>query len=253
MPRIFHRPDEGRKQLAAGETVTLPEPEAKRLHRVLRLCAGDTLTIFDGKSEFSAVIRSISPKSAEIELTEKTETHTEPPVRILLGQGLPKGEKLEWALQKSTELGVSGFVPVVLGRSVRTPRPGSETKSLERMRTIAAEAAAQSGRISPPEVHGFTDLEGFMDISRGADLKIVPYESESTRGMADALSGASGVKSVAVLVGPEGGLTEEEVARLTDNGFVAVRLGPRILRTETAGITAVALVQYVLGDLGGAA
>jgi len=235
-----------------GSSLTLPESEARRLHKVLRMRTGDTLSLFDGQSEYAGVIRSISPKSAEIEITEKLERNTEPPIRILLGQGLPKGERLEWALQKAAELGVTGFVPVVLERSVRRPKPESETKAVRRMESIAAEAAAQSGRLRPPEVHGFTDLAGFIEAAGDYELKLVPYESEQTRGIGITLEAAEGVRDVAILVGPEGGLSDDEIGTLTEAGFVPVRMGPRILRTETAGVTAVALVQFALGDLGGA-
>jgi len=252
MARIYYRPQEAGSALTPGGSLTLPESEARRLHKVLRMRAGDTLSIFDGDAEYSAVIRSITTKSAEIELTDKIERDTEPTIRILLGQGLPKGEKLEWALQKATELGVTGFIPVVLERSVRRPKAESETKTVSRMESIAAEAAAQSGRIRPPEVHGFTDLAGFIEAARGDELKLVPYESELTRGMGITLEAAEGVRSIAVLVGTEGGLTDGEVDTLAEAGFVSVRMGPRILRTETAGVAAVALLQFALGDLGGA-
>jgi len=101
-------------------------------------------------------------------------------------------------------------------------------------------------------VHGFTDLAGFIEAARECELKLVPYESEQTHGIGITLEAAEGVRDVAILVGPEGGLSEDEVTTLTEAGFVPVRMGPRILRTETAGIVAAALVQFTLGDLGGA-
>ena len=147
MPRIFIPPGSVREG-----AVTLPEPEAKRLSRVLRMSAGDAVTLFDGEREYEAVIAAIGPKSAVLRITGEGTRRSEPPLTITLGQGLPKGDKLEWVIQKAVELGVASVVPVILLRSVKRPDAGGMERGLARMRRIATEAAQQSGRFRVPDV-----------------------------------------------------------------------------------------------------
>lgn len=245
MPRIFVPPGE-----ITGELVTLPEAEARRLLKVLRMRAGEPVTLFDGRKEYLSVIVSITVKSAVLRLTGFSERASEPRILTVLGQGTPKGERLEWALQKAVELGVSEFVPVVLERSVKRPDVKDIEGRLKRLRKIAAEAARQSGRVCVPEVPAFMDLGMFVLHTRDAELKVVLYEGERTRGLRDVLHGRPDAGSVTILVGPEGGLTGDEVAEAEAAGYVPAGLGPRILRTETAAVAAMAIVQYELGDAG---
>jgi len=245
MPRIFI-PHGG----ITGDTATLPEAEAKRLSRVLRMGPGEHVTLFDGSREYSAVITSINSKSAVLKITASEEKHAEPPIRIAIGQGLPKGEKLEWALQKAVELGVTSFVPVILLRSVKRPDMEGIEKGLARLRRIATEAAQQSGRLVVPDVPCYMDLGMFVEATKGFELKVVLYEGEKTRGLKEVIRDAFGVRSVSILVGPEGGLAKDEVDEAEAAGFVPVGLGPRILRTETAGLAAISVIQYELGDIG---
>jgi len=245
MPRIFIQPG----SITDG-TVSLPEPEAKRLYRVLRLRPGDPVQLFDGQMEYHTEITSITAKSAELKILSSCQKPSEPTLDILLGQGYPKGEKLEWVLQKAVELGVSYVVPVVMERSVKRPDLKDIEHKLARLRRIATEAAQQSGRVRVPEVPCFMDLPMFLEHARSADLKIIFYEGENTVGLRNLLHGVEGIKSVALLVGPEGGLTEDEVLEAESAGFVSAGLGPRILRTETAGIAAISIIQYERGDIG---
>lgn len=245
MPRIFVPP-----HCISGGTATLPEAEAKRLMRVLRLGPGDAVTLFDGTKEYTSRIISIGTKSAILEITGTAEKHSEPPVAITLGQGMPKGEKLEWVIQKSVELGVAEVVPVLMGRSVKRPDDTGGGFKHDRLVRIATEAAQQSGRVRVPEVARQMEFSSFLEHVSGAELKLVFFEGGKAASLRDAIKAAAGVKSVAVLVGPEGGLAEEEVAMAVSHGFVVVGLGPRILRTETAGPAVLAILQYELGDMG---
>lgn len=245
MPRIFVPPN-----CITGGTATLPEAEAKRLMRVLRLGPGDAVTLFDGTKEYTSRISSIGTKSAILEITGAAEKDSEPPVAITLGQGMPKGEKLEWVVQKSVELGVSEVVPVVMGRSVKRPDDTGGGFKHDRLVRIATEAAQQSGRVRVPEVARQMGLAGFLEHVSDAGLKLVFYEGFRTKSLREILHDAGGVKSIAVLVGPEGGLAEEEVVMAVSHGFVVAGLGPRILRTETAGPAVLAIIQYELGDMG---
>jgi len=245
MPRIFIPQSD-----IKGDRVTLPEAEAKRLSRVLRMRPGDPVTLFDGSREYHTHIVELTAKAAVLAVVGVSDMLTSPALDITIGQGVPKGEKLEWALQKAVELGVSSFVPVLMERSVKRPDIKGIEKSLTRLRRIATEAAGQSGRVRVPDVPCYMDLPMFIEAARGAALKVVLYEGEKTRGLRELLHSAVGVDSVAVLVGPEGGLTVDEVLEAEAGGFVPVGLGPRILRTETAGLAALAIIQYELGDIG---
>ncbi|MHB8173722.1 MAG: 16S rRNA (uracil(1498)-N(3))-methyltransferase [Nitrospirota bacterium] len=244
MARIFVEPGSIEKDYA-----TLPEGDAKKLLRVLRMKPGDALTLFDGVREYSAVIKSINQKSAEVSITGTIRRDSEPRLNILLGQGAPKSEKLEYVVQKAVELGAAEIAPVILERSVKRPDTADAVKKLSRLRKIAVEAARQSGRVSVPEISCFMDLPMFVERVRCFDLKIIFYEGEKTRGLRELLHSAGEVKSIAILIGPEGGFTEDEVLEAEAAGFVTAGLGPRILRTETAGLAALSIIQYELGDI----
>lgn len=245
MLRIFIQPGE-----IIGDAVTLPEAEAKRLLRVLRMNTGDAVTLFDGSKEYSSTITALGTKSATLKITGSSERKSESPLNIVLGQGLPKGDKLEWVVQKAVELGVSAVVPVLMERSIKRPDAKDAARQLERLRKIAIEAAQQSGRLRVPEVPCMMDLPMFLQHSTDADLKIVLYEGEKTVGLRDVLHMVGGVQSVYLLIGPEGGLKEEEVDEAEAAGFIPAGLGPRILRTETAGLAALSIIQFELGDMG---
>ena len=245
MPRIFIQPG----YMADGR-VTLPPEEARRFFRVLRMGQGDRVDLFDGHKEYRAVILSISPRSAVLEITAENEKTSEPGINIILGQGMPKGDKLEVVVQKSVELGVSEVVPVILERSVKRPDPNDMGGRLSRLKRIATEAAQQSGRVMVPEVTACMDLTMFLEHTRTAGLKILLYEGMKAVGLRDILRSAVDVKSVSLLIGPEGGLTAGEVQEAAAAGYVAAGLGPRILRTETAGPAVISIIQYELGDMG---
>ncbi len=244
MARIFIEPARIKK-----DSATLPEDDAKKLLRVLRMKPGDSITLFDGVCEYSGIIKSLNQKSAEIAITGSFENAKDSRLHVLLGQGAPKSEKLEYVVQKAVELGAAEIAPVILERSVKRPDAADAEKKLSRLRKIAVEASRQSGRVSVPEISCFMDLPMFVERARCFDLKIIFYEGEKTRGLRQILHHAGAVNSVAVLVGPEGGFTDDEVLEAEAAGFVAVGLGPRILRTETAGLAAMSIIQYELGDM----
>ncbi len=244
MTRIFAEPERIKK-----DSATLPEDDAKKLLRVLRMKPGDSITLFDGVREYSGIIKSLNQKSAEVSITGTLQNARDSRLHILLGQGAPKSEKLEYVVQKAAELGAAEIAPVILERSVKRPDADDAVKKLSRLRKIAVEASRQSGRVSVPEISCFMDLPMFVERARCFDLKIIFYEGEKTRGLREAVNGCGGVRSVALLVGPEGGFADDEVLEAEAAGFVTVGLGPRILRTETAGLVALGIIQYELGDI----
>ncbi|MBI5189878.1 MAG: 16S rRNA (uracil(1498)-N(3))-methyltransferase [Nitrospirae bacterium] len=245
MPRIFIQPE-----LITADSVTLPEAEARRLARVLRMKPGDSVTLFDGAREYDTAIESISTKSVTLRIVSTTVLQDPVRLKLTLGQGVPKGEKLEWVVQKAVELGVSTVIPVLMERSVRRPDREGAVKAQSRLRRIATEAAQQSGRVSVPEVPDYMDLREYLEATKDADVKVVFYEGAKSEGLRALLRSAGPAGSVALLVGPEGGLTQAEVDEAVEAGYAVAGLGPRILRTETAAVAALAIVQYELGDVG---
>lgn len=230
-----------------SNTVEVSGGDARHLFKVLRLRTGDAVTAFDGKgSEWDATIAAIGPTRAQLTLGQRRSRVTESPCRIVLGQGVGKGDKLDLVVRAATELGVAEIVPVVTGRAVAT---ADGREKVERWRRIAEEACKQCGRSVVPTVHAPLDLPAFLAYAKDVAVKVVPWEGGG-KSLQAVLAESARASSAAALIGPEGGLAATEIAAAEGFGFVPVTLGPRILRTETAGIVAVAALQMLAGDLG---
>ncbi len=236
------------RPLDAGVTVTLDGAAARRVASVLRLRAGDEMTLFDGTGvEARAALTSVSPSRVEARVVSVAPGLPEPAVRVTLYQSVVKGERFDWLVEKGTELGVARFVPLLSRRAVARPGEGGK---LERWRRIAIEAAEQCGRAVVPEVSAPVSLEEALTSLEGPAL--LPYEGERAAGIAQALRSAAGggrPASLALIIGPEGGFEPDEVRLALAAGAQPVSLGPRILRSETAGIVAAALTLAELGAL----
>lgn len=237
--------------------VVITGPDVKHIARVLRLEPGDSVEICTGEGqgrEFTAAIREITNKDVTCEITGEKSSVTEPPVRVILYQGLPKGEKMELVIQKSVELGVSRVVPVICERTVVKLDDKKASERRIRWQRVAAEAAKQSRRTVIPEVAVPVPFNQAVQQIDSDMLAVMPWEEEHIKGISAVLkSEPGGHRSVAVFIGPEGGFSRIEADLARARGVVPVSLGPRIMRTETAGIVAVAIVLYELGDLGGTA
>lgn len=216
--------------------------------RVLRLGPGDVLCVCDGEgSEYEGRVLHIGKAAVELELSDKQPSKGELPYEVTLIQGLPKSDKLEWILQKCTELGASRFIPALTARCVARPRAAEFERRRERYERIALEAAMQSRRGRRPSVEGLQEL-GKIDYSP-YDLLLFCYEEEEAQSLRMALEGlAARPGRIALLIGPEGGFEPEEAAWIRAKGGLSVHLGRRILRTETAGMAALAMLQYALGE-----
>ena len=218
---------------------------------VLRLKAGETILLADGHGrEAIARITSLDKDRVNVEIAPPgCPAPGEETVRITLYQGLPKGEKLDLILQKCTELGVARIVPFMAERSVARLAGERLDKRVQRWERIVREAARQSGRSRIPTI-GFAENLRTALQSDHSELRLLIWEGEQEMGLRPVLERSGKAAAVAVIIGPEGGLTAAEAAAATASGFTPITLGGRILRTETAGPAAVAILQYVLGDMG---
>lgn len=235
---------------AAGEVARLLSEEARHAAQVLRLRPGEEVCVVDeGGSRFSAVLEQTSREDCTVRLLRRLPDN-EPPVRVTLYQGLPKADKLDFIVQKLTELGASRIVPVKMERCVVKLDGRDGEKRRERLQKIAREAAKQCKRARAPEIcapAGWKQLQGAL---AAHDLLLTPWEDASGFGMKAAREEFPEARDVGVVIGPEGGMSAAEVEALVALGAKPLSLGPRILRTETAAVTACALAMLLWGDLG---
>lgn len=224
------------------EGTSLSPEDAKHAFRVLRLKTGDEVTALTGDARWSARIAAISDKGGEVELLEELPSN-ESPLSLTLYQGLPKAEKLEFLAQKLTELGVKRLVPVHMEYSVAK---AEGDKRSDRLRKIAREAVKQCRRSETMEIASpLSWKDAVADMAR-RELMIVPWENAESLRMADLRRECPDAKDIGILIGPEGGISEAEIAGC---GARPVTLGPRILRAETASVTAAALAMAFWGDV----
>ena len=224
-------------------TIELSSAEAHHVRRVLRLRDGDGLQVFDGHGrERSGVIEGGGASGVRVRLEAEIERPVEAPVEIVLFQSLCRPDRMEWVIQKATELGVGAVHPFPAERAeARLPTSGR----LERWRRIAIEASKQSGRRRVPEIEPRDDLPG----PTPGTAAILLDAGEGSRPLGDVVAGP-GEATVWIAVGPESGFTATEVQRWREKGWQAGHLGPRTLRTETAGLVAATIVLHRWGDLG---
>jgi len=262
----------------AGETLVLAGEQHHRITRVLRLRSGDALRIFDGRgSEWEAVIESLDRARVTLRLGRPVQPTPEPRIKLVLFQSIPRGDAMERVIQKCVEIGVADIVPVVTRRTVARPRAGEQSAKLARWRKIALHAVEQSGRTWLVPIAEPVRVEAVVDGLRSADLALVPHatccaagchaerpprvksrgseESCSATNRAiqpirDALSHTCPPQSVAIVIGPEGGFSPDEIERFAAARARIVSLGPRVLRSETAGLVAAAIVLYHFGEMG---
>ncbi len=222
----------------------------KHLSRVLRLRVGDTVMINNLKgTDFMGVIEHIDQSSTRIELKNKMLENNESAVEITLYQGMPKAGKMDLIVQKSTELGVGRIVPVLTERVV--VKNNSEFRKMDRLKRIAVEAAKQSKRSIIPVIEEPISFQEMLSDMKKSQILIVPYENQENYGFSTLKKELAEIRSCGILIGPEGGFSDDEIRILADRGAKIVTLGKRILRTETAGFTAIALTQLLYGDMGG--
>lgn len=238
------------KENIDGQQARLTGSCSHHLRDVLRMQKGEKIILALDGLEYLAEIQEFSGDEVLCLLLETRQGQGEPPVEVVLLLGIPKGEKLELVIQKAVELGVSRMVVLETERSVVKLDRTKAERRLQRWQRISLEAAKQCQRSTVPQVEGVYKLSQYLEeYLKGEALFLVPWEDEETTGIGEVLKAHSQARRVYLLIGPEGGLSKEEVELAKAHGGIPVSLGPRILRTETAAIVALALVLYQLGDL----
>ncbi len=226
--------------------------DVNHIYKVLRLNKGDDILVCDGFGrDYVSRIAEITKKEVICEIIDAFDNISEPPIRITLFQGLPKAQKMELIIQKGVEIGIHRFQPVITQRVVVKTEGKDISSKLERWRRISEEAAKQSSRGIIPEISEPITFDRALKEFSKMDLSIIPYERESATGLKKILLGNPSAKNVGIFIGPEGGFDETEIKCSIENNVIPVTLGPRTLRTETAGIAASSMVLYEIGDMGG--
>lgn len=231
------------QEAALGAEVRFPGDEARHAEKVLRLLPGARIEILSGGGRFLAEYLGGDRAMIVSALSDN-----EPPVRAVVYMGMPKADKLEFVCQKATELGAAAIVPVKMTRSVAVWDARDVEKRTARLSRIAFEAAKQCGRARAPEVLPPVPLKEALAAFSG-DLLLMPWEEEGQTSLRAVHSDAPGARHIGVLIGPEGGIAQEEAALAASRGARAVTLGPRILRAETAAVAALSLIMGLWGDL----
>ena len=242
MPKFFI-PKENIDESAL--TAFIEDDGARHIARSLRMAVGDPLTMSDGEGgEYSAILTKIRDERCDMQITEKLAVTTEPPVKITLFMAYPKSDKLETVIQKATELGAAEIIPFESSRCIKRPGKDKADARRGRLNRIAEEAAKQCGRAIIPKVRDVMSYTEVISATRDYDLTLFCYEGKNTTPIKAALSGKAPA-SIAVVVGSEGGFSEEEALAAEAAGAVLTGLGSRILRCETAPDYVLSVISYV--------
>ena len=225
--------------------------ELNHLRKVLRLRAGDAITVFDESGwEHEAVIRSVNTEEAEIDIHRSHAAERESPIEITLALGLTKADKMDFVIEKATELGVHTIAPLITEFTVPNLDQKKSSRRVDRWEKIALSATKQSGRTRVPGIRPIVAFSEFIEQRSARDLNLLFWEKEGERTLRKLNAAQTPEHAVTIAVGPEGGFSAAEAQAALQRGFLTVSLGPRILRAETAPIAALALVQFLWGDLG---
>lgn len=231
--------------LPQGGEIRIPDPLAHHATRVLRMRDGDGVTLFDGDGGEVPAVLQARGKSWWAVLGEHTAVERESPLELVLVQSLASGEKMDWVVQKAVELGVSGIIPVESERSVARLSGERALRRVEHWRQVAVAACEQSGRNRVPAIEAVVGLRDYLAAPRPPHRKLICAPGAEVRMQ----QMERPVVPIHILVGPEGGWSDSELAAARVAGCVALALGPRVLRTETAGVAALSAMQALWGDL----
>lgn len=227
-----------------GDQLTLTQEESRHITKVLRKQKGDAFLATDGAgTTYECQVDSFAHGLVTASILSKDEGRGEPEFQLILAVALLKKDRFKWIIEKGTELGISNFMPIVTERTIGTER----SMKPARCRKIAISAMKQSGRSRLPEIADPMTFHALLNASPMADVQLIAHEKDDRQNLDDVLH--TPVRSAVLCVGPEGGFTEEEVIIAREHGYRNFRMGIRRLRTETAAITAAALIMHKMGEL----
>ncbi len=229
--------------LVPGEEITLEESASHHLHHVLRLQAGDLIHLFNGGGEYAATLGQIGKHGATALLRQRVQEEPLPALPIHLLIGVSRGERMDFALQKATELGVTRITPIFTKRCVVKLNPKKQASRLEHWERIIVNACEQSGRCRLPSLEAPLEVSDAVTRHNQDTALLLDHRSDKTLHQIERPQ-----ESVTILIGPEGGLSEAERELALAQGFTGIRLGPRVMRTETAPLAAIAAIQTLWGD-----
>ncbi len=232
-------------------TIILTGKDVNHIKNVLRYGPGDTFVVCDGEcTDYEVAVEEIGTGAVRTVIIKQIENKNEPPVKVTLFQAVPKSDKMDTIVQKCVELGINKIVPVITHRTVVKFNSGKDAaKKVCRWQKIAMEASKQSNRGIIPRVEKPAMLKDVLRLSNRYHLFFMPYENERDNNI-KSFTSKSELKDIGIFIGPEGGFTYDEAKACRDCGIITITLGPRILRTETAGFSLLSILMYQFGDMG---
>jgi len=235
---------------STGSTLVITGSDARHIKTVLRLKSGDKIGLFDGKGfEYEAKIVDLSSGKVKVSVIRRFPSAAESPVQITVAQGFLKEKKMDGLVRQLSELGINKWNPFIADRSVPRPDKKQLSARTKRWEKISKEAIKQCKRGCIMEIGDTVSFEEILNLSQTADLKIAFWENELQPLNAELPRPDRNINKIYVLLGPEGGFTQQEIESARDRGFVTASLGPRILRAETATVAACVLLQHLFGDM----
>ena len=245
MPRFFTDPSN-----IDGSEIKITGSDVNHIKNVLRMRAGEEISVSDGAGkDYFGKIRSIDRDCVLIDIENSWDSYVELPAEITLFQGLPKADKMELIIQKAVELGACAIVPVITKRTIVRWDEKKQDKKLARWQGIAESAAKQSGRGIIPKVTAPVSFSAALEQARFMEAAVIPYEkAEGMEAAREKVRSMRGKKSIGVFIGPEGGFDTDEIEAAIKAGVCSITLGRRILRTETAGLTALSILMFELDE-----
>ena len=246
MPKFFTA-----RENIKDTTLIIDSEDANHLKRVLRINVGDVITVCDGAGiDYTVKVSEIGKNEIECDIIDRQKSDTEPNINITLYQGLPKAAKMDYIIQKNTELGISKIVPAKLARCVvKLENKAAEDKKCERWQKIAIASAKQSGRGIVPVIDNPMTVDEIIEDVKDYDLVFVPYECEDQSRLKTIVESVPDAKDIAFIIGPEGGFDISEIEKFKAAGIKTVTLGKRILRTETAAESVVSMLMYAYDEI----
>lgn len=241
MPKFFTE-----RENIKGNKLIINDDDATHIRKVLRLNENDEIIVCDGMGvDYIVRIEEIGKGEIVCDIIDTIMCDTEPSIKVTLYQGLPKAAKMDYIIQKNTELGISRIVPAKLSRCVvKLEDKNAEDKKTQRWQKIANEAAKQSGRGVIPTVSAPLTIDEIINEVKDSDLVFVPYECEENTRLSQVIKENPDAKNISFIIGPEGGFDASEIAKFKSLGIKTITLGKRILRTETAGESVLAMLMY---------